>query len=321
MSSIAKSFPYLEYLQSNSYLKSPTYKKHLSRFFRTRSNPDALYKGYLVGIDSLDDVNPDMFSVMLDMDRRWPQLVPGFRSQIALVSESFTAAIEKSMSALDKDPASTKSYLSGKNFCGTILITETKGTVSYGLRFDAKGDLSDFSVLWLDRLGSIMAYVVPGMEFFSRGVLPDEDGDIAPEPVLLTGRDGIDEVGEELISAVRNYILFCHFADVDVRFVARPGSREARKLSDDKDAFVNDTRFSVRRLTANYYTTICRDESFPVRGHFRMQPFGTGSAERKLIFISPYMKKGSIVRPICSTAESSAKESRISRYHDPLARA
>ncbi len=137
-----------------------------------------------------------------------------------------------------------------------------------------------------------MAFLVPGTEFVSRNVLPDEDGGMAPEPVLRTGSDSIDEVGAALIAAVQNFILFCHFADVDVRFVARPGSREARKQSNDKDAFVNDTHFNVRHLTTNYYTTTCRDESFPVRGHFRMQPYGAGRSERKLIYISPFVKSG-----------------------------
>jgi hypothetical protein len=137
-----------------------------------------------------------------------------------------------------------------------------------------------------------MAYIVPGMEFVSRNILPDKNGDMAPEPILRTGFGSMDVTGAGIIIALQNFILFCHFADLDVRLVARPGSREARKQSDDKDAFVNDTHFNVRRLTVSYYTTICRDESFGVRGHFRMQPFGTGRAERKLIYISPFTKNG-----------------------------
>lgn len=292
MSSISKSYPFLEHLKYNTLRQSPAYEKMLKRAFRERPNPGALYMGYLVGIGSNDEVNPDTISVMFDLDRRWPRLVPKFRSQVALVSDAFGAALAESFPALEKDPDSARSFLAGKSFAGTSLISDTKGTVSYGLTFDGKGTVTDYSVLWLDYLGSIMAYVVPGMEFVSRNVLPHEDGGMAPEPILLTGRDSIDEVGASLITAVQNFILFCHFADVDVRFVARPGSREARKQSDDKDAFVNDTHINVRRLTVNYYTTICRDESFPVRGHFRMQPYGAGRAERKLIYISPFIKSG-----------------------------
>ena len=292
MSSIAKSFPFLEYLRYNSFMRSPVFLKHLNRSCRTSPNPGALYMGYVVGIGSRDEVNPDTFSIMFALDRHWPRLVTGFRSQVAIVSHAFVEALSESFPALEKDPDSTRSFLAGKTFTGTILVSETKGTVSYGLTFDGKGVLTDFSFLWLDNIGSIMAFLVPGTEFVSRNVLPDEDGGMAPEPVLRTGSDSIDEVGAALIAAVQNFILFCHFADVDVRFVARPGSREARKQSNDKDAFVNDTHFNVRHLTTNYYTTTCRDERFPVRGHFRMQPYGAGRSERKLIYISPFVKSG-----------------------------
>lgn len=292
MSSIAKSFPFLEHLNNNTLIMSPTYKKRLNKSFRERPDPGSLYTGYLVGIGSNDEVDPDSFFVFLDLDRRWPRLVPKFRSQVALVSDAFGAALTESFPALEKDPDSTKAFLAGKSFGGTVLITNVKETVSYGLTFDGEGVLTDYCVLWLDCVGSIMAYVVPGMEFFSRNILPDVDGGMAPEPILLAGEECIDEVGAALIAVVRDFILFCHFADVDVKFVARPGSREARLQSGDKDAYVNDSHLNVRRLTAHYYTTICRDESFGVRGHFRMQPFGTGRAERKLIYISPFTKNG-----------------------------
>ena len=292
MSSIAKAFPFLEHLNNNMLMLSPTYKKRLKQSFRERPNPGSLYTGYLIGIGSNDEVDPDSLSVFLDLDRRWPRLVPKFRSQVALVSEAFGEAVTESFTMLGKDPDSTKAFLAGKTFSGTLLITDAKATVSYGLTYDAKGVMSDYSVLWLDSLGSIMAYIVPGMEFVSRNILPDKNGDMAPEPILRTGFGSMDVTGAGIIIAIQNFILFCHFADVDVKFVARPGSREARRQSGDKDAYVNDTHLNVRHLTAHYYTTICRDESFGVRGHFRMQPFGTGRSERKLIYISPFVKSG-----------------------------
>ena len=285
MSSIANNYPFLEILQNNNLLISPTFKKLLKKFFRMNSNSGGQYTGYLVGIATNDEVNRDLCCVMLDLDSRWPQLVSKFRSQVAIVSEAFETAIRESSPALEKDPDTTNAFLAGKTFGGTLLITNTKATISYGLTFNGNGVVTDYSVLWLDRFGSIMAYVVPGMEFFSCNVLHDGNGGPVSAPILLnsTGSNNFDNVGASLITFVKNFVLFCHFADIDVKIVARPGSREARKQAADKEAFVNDTHFCVRHLTANYYTTICRDESFPVRGHFRMQPFGAGHADRKLI--------------------------------------
>lgn len=291
MSSIAKSYPFLEHLKYNTLCQSPAYGKMLKCFSRARSYPGALYVGYLVGIASGDEVNPNSFSVMSNLDRRWPRLASKFRSQVALVSEAFGAAVTESFPAIERDPVTTTKYLAGKTFSVTNLISETNATLSYYLTYDGDGVLTDYAVLWLDCLGSIMAYLAPRMEFISRYILLDEDGGMAPEPILLTGGESFDEAGSALITTIQNFMLFCHFADVEVKFVARPGSREARK-PDDKVAYINDTHFNVRHLTARYYTTICRDESFPVRGHFRMQPFGAGRSERKLIYISPFIKNG-----------------------------
>ena len=171
MSSIAKAFPFLEHLNNNTLIMSPTYKKRLNKSFRERPDPGSWYTGYLVGIGSNDEVDPGSFFVFLDLDRRWPRLVTRFRSQVALVSEAFGAAIAESFTAFEKDSDSTNAFLAGKTFSGTLLMTGTKSTFSYALTYDGKGDITDYSVLWLDCSGSIMAYVVPGMEFISRSIL------------------------------------------------------------------------------------------------------------------------------------------------------
>ncbi len=292
-SSIAKNFPILELLPENMFLKSPVYAKMLKRSCRDKPDPKAPYKTYAVTLGSIDMVNPHSLLVMFDLDKRWPKFAPRFRSQIALVSCSFIDAFHHASGAFAKDPASTKSFLAGKTFSGTVLVSETKETVCYSLTYNEEEcDITDCSVLWLDCRGFIQGYLSPHVEFFSRRRLPVGDDDMASMPIIRVCEDAIDKMGKEFLLSIENYILFCHFADVDVKIVARPGSREARRQADDKDFVVNDTHCNVRRLTANYYTTICRDESFPVRGHFRMQPFGVGRAERKLIYISPFVKNG-----------------------------
>lgn len=213
MSSIVKSFPFLEHLRYNTLCQSPAYQKMLKRSFHEGPNPGALYTGYLVGIGSKDEVNAESYSVMSHLDRRWPRLVTWFRSQVALISDAFGAALTESFLALGKDPDSTKAFLAGKTFSGTLLITDAKSTVSYGLTYGGKGILSDYGVLWLDRLGSIMAYIVPGMEFVSRNILPDEDGGMAPEPILRTGFGSMNETGAGIIIAIQNFLLFCHFGE------------------------------------------------------------------------------------------------------------
>lgn len=63
------------------------------------------------------------------------------------------------------------------------------------------------------------------------------------------------------------------------------GTRKTGKIS-------NDFNFPVTLVTSKWNTTTIRTESFGVRGHFRLQPFGEERSNYKLIFIEPFVKNG-----------------------------
>ena len=293
MSSLKAKFPFLELLSSKKLLESPVYIKMCKRSGRNKPDLNAPDKTFAFQPSPEDDMGVSRVAIMIDLDRRWHKLAPMFSSQIALVSDSFIKAVKDASDAFRKDPVSTSAYLAKKTFAGTILIPSMWLTCCYKITFneDAK-QITDFSFLLLTCFGTVIAYITPRLEFLSRLLMPLENGKVGSMPVFRTGDDAFDERGRAFLSMIVCYLLFCHFAHVDVKFVARPGSREARKQSDDENALVNDTHLNVRHLTEHYYTTICRDEGFPVRGHFRLQPIGTGRAERKLIFIAPFTKNG-----------------------------
>jgi hypothetical protein len=54
----------------------------------------------------------------------------------------------------------------------------------------------------------------------------------------------------------------------------------------------NETKYAVEILDSTWFTTIIRSEGFRVGGHFRMEPYGPGMAQKKLIWIEPFEKTG-----------------------------
>ncbi len=77
------------------------------------------------------------------------------------------------------------------------------------------------------------------------------------------------------------------YAEVEIKHLA-PGQR----LKDINCKYVNDTKLSLIYLDSKWFTTLVKSDAFKVRGHFRLQPYGHGLTQRKLIYITDYMKTG-----------------------------
>lgn len=54
----------------------------------------------------------------------------------------------------------------------------------------------------------------------------------------------------------------------------------------------NKLPFPVTIIDSTWYTNLVKSDSFKVRGHFRLQPFGPLMAKRKLIWINEFTKEG-----------------------------
>ena len=65
-----------------------------------------------------------------------------------------------------------------------------------------------------------------------------------------------------------------------------------REIPDDDGILMNRAPFPITHLDSSWFKTIIRTEGFKVRGHFRLQPYGEGRKERKLIYIEDYEKHG-----------------------------
>ncbi len=91
-------------------------------------------------------------------------------------------------------------------------------------------------------------------------------------------------------------ITFLEFADVETKEMlgiqTTPKDNSSRKIAVENEIHTSESKTKVRIIDSSYFTTIIRSEGFGVRGHLRLQPHGEGMSKRKLIWISPFEKKG-----------------------------
>lgn len=65
-----------------------------------------------------------------------------------------------------------------------------------------------------------------------------------------------------------------------------------KRVKDFNCKYVNDTDSDITILDSTWFTTLVKSEGFKVRGHFRLQPYGIGMQEKKLIWIKDFEKSG-----------------------------
>lgn len=248
------------------YLKLLTVKTRLSesplvdKMFRSKD-------GYCFRVDKDDKAfNPETEFIWTDINSRWPQLSTAFSRQVDMVNSTILKAVGDSSSAFKADRETVNGYLAGKIFSGTIMVMSKGMTLSYSMSFDPNGDPDDVIILMLDSHGTVLAYISPAVNSVARFIL-DAFMDICGRELdffsYLAGAIVITDI-------IRDYILFSRFADVRVKHVARPGSREAKRQAGAPEASVNYYPFGIRAIDMRYITTAIRDEEFGVRGHWRM---------------------------------------------------
>lgn len=105
--------------------------------------------------------------------------------------------------------------------------------------------------------------------------------------------DGVSDVDAVWwrLEMVYGYLIFKRYSDVELEVVCR--EKTLRKSGILHEKVNNFMGINVTLLDSRWFTTICRNEGFAVRGHFRLQPYkNNGVWDRKLIYINPYTKNG-----------------------------
>lgn len=81
--------------------------------------------------------------------------------------------------------------------------------------------------------------------------------------------------------------LFIKYAEIDIKILAAKSKDNGIVCR-----YSNLTKSRVTILDSKWFTTLVKSDSFKVRGHFRLQPFGEGLKDKKLIWINDFEKSG-----------------------------
>lgn len=94
------------------------------------------------------------------------------------------------------------------------------------------------------------------------------------------------------VQTVVTFLLFKEYAELETKTIEKGKERKA-VLNNEK--YLTELELPVKIIDSTWFTTLIKSDAFKVSGHFRLQPYGEGLKERKLIWIEEYVK-GGIVR-------------------------
>lgn len=218
---------------------------------------------------------------------RWKDLAKRFSSCVDYPSYEFYRDCVSAWPVL-KNNDSVQRYLTGR-FTGTILLGfDTQISISYDIPFvEGRVELGGH-LLVVDRDGFVRLAVAEceeGMKMYASDEFPtvcDIRESKSGKKVKYikfdaTKQSRLDyklQMADAFVLFVKQHLAFVHFANVQSKYIARAGTREAKRQGADKP--VNYSNTNIRRLTTSWYTTTIKTDGFPRRGHFRMQRYKDG---------------------------------------------
>jgi len=218
----------------------------------------------------------------LSIVREWPKMKPLFNKKVRYISQPFFNAYEKAVDklgkVLDNEPVEES---------GTFVSTRDGGgtnTIFYSIRSEGKD--KDFR-LW----GIILFFgkdphkEKPSLDVFVQRI-PGGTKEYLAENCIRTGTTGIS-----VFADIFTLLLFIKYCEIETRVIE--GKSKAHHVG---QKYVNETKQRVEVLDSTWFTTIIKSEGFTVGaetgGFFRMQPYGPGFSQKKLIWVMPFEKEG-----------------------------
>lgn len=106
------------------------------------------------------------------------------------------------------------------------------------------------------------------------------------------GREGYSYEDSLMFETMRTYgviRLFEKYAKIEIETVPRRGSIHSQSLG---EKVKNRMHCDVEIRDCSWFTQICNNEDYTVRGHFRLQACGKGWQDRRLVYINEFTKHG-----------------------------
>ncbi len=92
-----------------------------------------------------------------------------------------------------------------------------------------------------------------------------------------------------LTQMVVTFELFKKYAELETKVVSKTNGTRAKVA---KQKYKNNCKVPITIIDSTWFTRIVRSEEFNVKGHFRLQAYGEGMNDRKLIWVNGFKKHG-----------------------------
>lgn len=99
---------------------------------------------------------------------------------------------------------------------------------------------------------------------------------------------------EKEFSMIMQVLTFVELGEIEIVELSARQNNGGKK---DKDKITNSSNNTVFVVDSTWNKLLIRTDGFGVRGHFKLQPCGIGSLDRKLIWVDAFEKHGYTRRP------------------------
>lgn len=206
---------------------------------------------------------------------KWDMYSKMYRKNITILSEEYYKAMARSFKAFSSIDLSKEI----QNCSGCLIFKSEAGVYTSFLYII--NDIQNMSIVCLYDCDTVYAMANVTNNKLSFNFTSDEGikGD-ASEGQIVRGN----------INIVLCHLLMEKYAKVETK-TCMPKSRNKNTHG---ESMINDTKLKINIRDCTWFTTICRDEEFVVRGHFRLQPKKNEQGEwiKELIYINEFKKQG-----------------------------
>lgn len=211
--------------------------------------------------------------------KHWGEIAADVRDNITFVSKPYLDCMKRSWKSFSKIDLRES-------------ITNTSGCLIF------QAELSNEYVALIYSVDTIGKMMIIGLNecdtlyMFMKGSYDNPHMVVTYDEGVLAGSSR-EEAGLAFMNILICYLLMEKYAKVET--ITCTGNQKIKNVDSASDKkTINYTNLNLKFRDCTWFTTICRNEGFKVRGHFRLQPKKDESGEwtKELIYINEFEKHG-----------------------------
>jgi hypothetical protein len=222
----------------------------------------------------------DLYSRLPRIKEMWRGFAPLFSTKIHYLTQPFYNAFKLAAPKLGETIGFDMVNI-GEEYGTYIMPGKDKRAVCYFILYSEGVRHLCFFMFYNDTL-----------YFYGETVIKPKD--TTPDPGIFWLSKALYKSQEEYIAEgsigiaeIVTIINFIKYAEIEVKYL--PANKRVKDIS---TKYVNETDSNIQVLDSTWFTTLVKSDAFKVRGHFRLQPYGPGLKEKKLIWINDFEKQG-----------------------------